>query len=209
MTEDNVKKIHENRIVITNNDAMLHANSESPQRQTFDKLQRLSSVSGKTQYWSYRIIKKIIDFVEDIEKTRITLIKQYCKKDEKNEPIMLGGEYQFDPDKKILYDQEIAAIKDPLPQEEIDKIAEAYCKRDKDDKPIKSKGNLFTFEPEKMNEFQTAFTEVMNTENTLPFDKVQIPSAVLEKMQANCQEEKDRLTIRDMIMLDKFFDFTE
>jgi hypothetical protein len=72
-------EIHSKRIVLTNNEAVMYTQANTTQRTAFEKLQRMSSVSGKTQYWSYRIIKKIIDIVEDVEKSRMNLVKKMKK----------------------------------------------------------------------------------------------------------------------------------
>ncbi len=207
MTVDNVEKINENRIVITNNDAVMYTQANTPQRSAFERLQKMSSVSGKTQYWSYRIIKKIIDIVEDVEKSRMNFVKEFCKKDEKGEPILIGGEYQFDPEQKKLLDREIP-LNEPVSQEERDKIYEKYCKRNDKGEPIKSKGNMYTFSPEGGESFQKSFMELLEQTNVLPFDRVTISTTVLEKMQTNLKPD-ECLTMQDMLLLDKLFDFVE
>jgi hypothetical protein len=200
-------EIHSKRIVLTNNEAVMYTQANTTQRTAFEKLQRMSSVSGKTQYWSYRIIKKIIDIVEDVEKSRMNLVKDFCKKDEKGEPILIGGEYQFDPEQKKLFDKEIPLEK-PIPQEVIDKIAEKYCRRNDKGEPIKSKGNMYTFSPEGGESFQKSFMELLEQTNVLPFDRVAISTTVLEKMQSNLKPD-ECLTMQDMLLLDKLFEFVE
>ncbi len=208
MVDDNIKQIHKNKIILTNNDILMLANNGTPLRQAFDKFQKISTISGTILYWSYRILKKVFDFANAIENSRMNLIKDFCKKDEKGEPVLLGGEYQFDPDQKKLFDEEIALLIPSLSQEEKDKIAEKFCKKGKDNNPIKTKGNLYTFNPEEGESFQKAFVEIMNMEIIFPFDKIVIPSATLEKMQVG-RDPKEHLTVEDMILLDKLFEFTE
>jgi hypothetical protein len=106
-----------------------------------------------------------------------------------------------------LFDKEIPLEK-PIPQEVIDKIAEKYCRRNDKGEPIKSKGNMYTFSPEGGESFQKSFMELLEQTNVLPFDRVAISTTVLEKMQSNLKPD-ECLTMQDMLLLDKLFEFVE
>lgn len=204
---EEVKKMNEKKIVMTVEEVLQFGSPGTPHRKSFDKLQKIASIAGKVQYWSYRVIKKVIYIMKDVEIKRLDLANQFCKKNEKGEPILTGGEYLFLPEQRKLYEAELTQLK-PASQKEKDDIAEKYCEVDKKGNPIKSKGNMFSFDPEDAESFNKAFMEVLATEVVLPFDKVIITSEVLEKMQKNI-DVKDVLTIGDMILLDKIFDFVE
>jgi len=57
-----------------------------------------------------------------------------------------------------------------------------------------------------MSAFQKAYGELMMVENVLNINRIKIDSARLEKMNAS---GKETLSVDDMILLEKFFDFVE
>jgi len=57
-----------------------------------------------------------------------------------------------------------------------------------------------------MSAFQKAYGELMMVENVLNINRIKIDSARLEKMNAS---GKETLSVDDMTLLEKFFDFVE
>lgn len=195
------------KIVLKNIEALEYANTQSPYRKAMDKILRLSVVSGKTQYWSYKLFKKIMSICEDIEKIRIKLIEENCKKDTNGKPILTGGEYQFTTENKKLYEEEFR--KEALKENpDLEALSLKYCKRDTEGNPIKSTGNQYTFSEEGLEKFKEAWNEVVMIDNTFAFPLIKVTPPILEKMNANKKPE-ECLTIGDMFLLEKFFEFTE
>lgn len=81
-----------------------------------------------------------------------------------------------------------------------------YCERDEDGDPIMVGGNNLSFNDEGMSAFQKAYGELMMAENVLNINRIKIDSAMLEKMNAS---GKETLSVDDMTLLEKFFDFVE
>ena len=67
-------------------------------------------------------------------------------------------------------------------------------------------GNNLSFNDEGMSAFQKAYGELMMAENVLNINRIKIDSATLEKMNAS---GKETLSMDDMTLLEKFFDFVE
>lgn len=214
MEEVKVVEMNKERIVLSNNDIMILVNP-TPVKDAFDKIQNASSVSGKTQYWTYRVWKKIIELHRDIDNVRIKLATDCCDKDEDGNPIFTDSQYAFEPEQRRNYDETIALAAlsvvgdnaEPLTKEQNDAIAEQFCKRDKKGRPIKEGGNSLSMSEEGGKKFNVLFSELMKEENTLPFDKIKIDSALLEKM--NDRAGANSIGITDMIMLEKIFEFSE
>ena len=57
-----------------------------------------------------------------------------------------------------------------------------------------------------MSAFQKAYGELMMVENVLNINRIKIDSARLEKMNAS---GKETLSVDDMTLYEKFFDFVE
>ena len=57
-----------------------------------------------------------------------------------------------------------------------------------------------------MSAFQKAYGELMMVENVLNINRIKIDSARLEKMNAS---GKETLSVDDMTLWEKFFDFVE
>ena len=57
-----------------------------------------------------------------------------------------------------------------------------------------------------MSAFQKAYGELMMVENVLNINRIKIDSARLEKMNAS---GKETLSVDDLTLLEKFFDFVE
>lgn len=86
------------RIVLTNDDIYSFVNPTSPFKTALDKIQRLCTVSGKTQYWIFRFMKKFQETISDLESTRMELVKKYADKDGNNNPkisLVTKGEHKF------------------------------------------------------------------------------------------------------------------
>jgi len=91
---DEMKKVvdmEEVKIKLKGEDFFAIANLMSPMRKGWDKLLQLSTISGKTQYWLFRIWKKIASEFENLDKARIALAKEYAAKDENGKPIETDG----------------------------------------------------------------------------------------------------------------------
>jgi len=212
MENEKVVEIHQNRIVLTNNDIMMLVN-QTPIKTAFDKIQNASSVSGKTQYWIYRTWKKIIEIFKDYEEVRVKLVKELCDKNKDGSPKFLDSQYQFKPEQRKLYEEEIKKVStlsngssSPISDIQAKEIAEKYCNKDKDGDPIKIGGSQFSLSEENMINFNKAFMELINVENVLPFDKIKIDSTLLEQMNSKLEKIIDVL---DMCMTEKIFDFVE
>lgn len=86
--EDNVVSMEEVKIKLTNGDVLNFATPDSPANVSFNKIQSLAVVSGKIQYWSFRVWKKMMELHKDIDEVRQGLVKTHAKKDEKGELII-------------------------------------------------------------------------------------------------------------------------
>jgi len=209
MAENKVVDINENRIVITSSEIMAFSNLMSPSHAAFGKLQKIVYVSGKLQYWVFKLAKKIDELYKDIDNLRIMLAKEHCVKGKKGELIFSDSKYKFSKENEAARQAEIKAAetpekaKDPAFLKELDL---KYCERDEDGDPIMVGGNNLTFTDEGMAKFQKAYDELMAAENILNINRIKIDSATLEKMNAS---GKDTLNINDMVVLEKFFDFVE
>ena len=182
--EENLLEVNKNRIVLTNFDISSLV-TQTPFRIAFDKMQMASSVSGKLQYWIYRLQKKIIELFNNTDSKRITLAKKFCEKEEDGSFIFLDSQYQFDPEQKELYDKELEARSKTFGVEANKKeIAEKYCKRDEKGKPIKVGGWALSFSEEGAAQFNPAYAELMGLENVLPFDRIIITSNLLEQINS-------------------------
>lgn len=117
--KDNVVDINEQaRIKLTNSDILNFINLVSLSRASLDKILKLSVVSGKTQYWVYKLWKKLTDLYTDIEKVRQDLLKVHAKKDEKNEIIIVNGNATFTDEGMKDYQAayaELIAVENELP----------------------------------------------------------------------------------------------
>lgn len=208
--EEKVLEINKDRIVLTNLDILSLIN-QTPIKAAFDKIQNASSVSGKIQYWIYKLWKKVIELYKDEEEVRVKLAKEMCEKEADGSPKFINAEYQFEPDEKELYDAEVKNLVHVLYSNEVDhqndviKIAEKYCKRDKEGNPVKTNSGNLSFSKEGMQNFNTAYTELLSIENVLSINKIKIDSASLEKMNS----KEKIIDVNDMIMLEKIFEFVE
>jgi len=217
-----VVDIMKNRIKLTNADVVMltqQVNTNdgrmvtSPAKNAFDKLQAALVTSGKPYYWAYRTWKKIVSLAKEAEEDRVALAKEFCDKDDAGEVIFSDSQYQFEPDQKKLYDEAIAAaslLDRKLSPEEIDAIADQFCKKDKKGKPIKTGGWQLKFSGEGITNFNNAYTAMLNEENVLDNDKITIGSELLEKINEKLEiNGKEIITLNDMIMVEKIFDFVE
>jgi len=208
MEENKVIDINENRIVITNMEVMTFANVMHQQHKTFQKLQNLVTVSGKLQYWVFKLGKKINDLFKDIEEVRIKLAKEHCKKDKKGEPAFSDSKYKFSKENEAARQTEIQAIDPEIAKDNafLKELDLKYCDKDEDGDPIMMGGNNLSFTDEGMIAFQKAFAELMEEKNVLNINRIKIDSALLEKIN---NSGKGTIDVNDMIVLDKFFDFVE
>ncbi len=214
--------ITKNKIKLTNADVIMLTQQmtdnngrlvTSPAKNAFNKLQSVLVTSGKPYYWVYRTWKKIISFAKEAEEDRVALAKEFCDKDETGAPVFADAQYQFEPDQKKLYDDTINAaslLDRVMTQEEIDAIAEQFCKRDDKDKPIKAGGSQLKFSTEGMANFNNAYVAMLNEEHVFDNDKITIDSVLLEKINEKLEiSSKEIVTLNDMIMVEKIFDFVE
>jgi len=206
------EEINKNRIVLTNMDVMM-LSQQTNVKNAFDKLSNYASISGKVQYWLYRLQKRIASQFKSSDEARIKLAKDFAEKDEDGEVIYIDGQYQFDPGQQKLYDEEIKDFKDTNPDKPAfkkgtteDTIAQKYCRKNEKGKPIKVNTNMLKLTPESQDKFNEAYTELIEDKEVYPFDKIIISSVLLEKMNAG---KPSPITVSEMIMLDKIVDFTE
>ena len=89
MTED------EARIKLTNEELYNLVSKIGPGRPSFDKLQQLSVVSGKTQYWVFRIWNYLTTVFDSLERARYELIKRHCRTNDKGQPVIIEGKCDF------------------------------------------------------------------------------------------------------------------
>ena len=135
----NVVDINENRIVITSDEVMAIANLMGPMHAAFGKLQRNVCVSGKVQYWVFKLAKKLGELNRDIDNMRIVLAKENCIKDKKGELVFSDAKYRFTKENEAAKQAEIQAAttsdeaKDPVFLENLDL---KYCDKDEDGDPI-------------------------------------------------------------------------
>lgn len=209
---EKVLEANKNRIVLTNNDILMFVN-KSRARAAFDRVQRASSVSGKTQYWVYRLWKRIEELHRDLDSVRTKIVVELCDKDPSGEVLFLDAEYVFDAKQKKLYEDEIKPLQSLMieKEEKLKEIAEKYCKRDDEGSPLKRGGNVPSFSKENLEKFDALFSEVLKEESTLPFDKIVIKAELLEKMNDRLSGQKgaEIISIDDMIVLEKVFSFVE
>ena len=105
----NVVDINENRIVITSDEVMAIANLMGPMHAAFGKLQRNVCVSGKVQYWVFKLAKKLGELNRDIDNMRIALAKENCIKDKKGELVFSDAKYRFTKENEAAKQAEIQA----------------------------------------------------------------------------------------------------
>ncbi len=189
MEKNNLIEINKNRIVLTNLE-IFNLISPTPVKVSFDKLQSISNVSGKLEYWIYRFWKKVIEFYKDIEEVRISLAKKFCEKNVDGSLRFIDSTYQFEPEQKKLYDTEVevGAYSEEDKKNAIEKIALKFCKRDEEGNPIKTGGTNLLFNKDGMEKFNLTFNELLEVENVFPIDKIRINSELLEKI--NCGEKR-------------------
>jgi hypothetical protein len=217
-----VVDIMKNRIKLTNADVVMltqQVNTNdgrmvaSPAKNAFDKLQAALVTSGKPYYWAYRTWKKIISMAKEFEEDRIALAKEFCDKDDTGEVIFADAQYQFEPTDKKSYDEAVAAANshDIKPTEaELEALAEIYCKKDGKGKSIKTGGWQLKFSGEGITNFNNAYMAMLNEENVLDNDKITIDSALLEKINEKLEiSGKEIISLNDMVMVEKIFDFVE
>lgn len=218
----NVVDIMRNRIKLTNSDVVMLTQQMttndgkivmSPAKNAFDKLQEALVTSGKPYYWAYKTWKKINTLAKEAEEDRVALAKQFCDKNDAGEPVFADSQYQFEPNQKKLYDDTITAtsLSDrKLSMEEIDAIANQFCKKDDKGNPIKTGGSQLKFSKEGMANFNNAYVAMLNEEHVLDNDKIAIDSALLEKINEKLEMVgKEIISLNDMIMVEKIFDFVE
>ena len=204
--ENKVVEMNKDRIVLTNQDIMLLIN-QTPMKAAFDKIKSVAVLDGKKYYWVYRIWSKIVDLFKKIEEDRVALAKEFCEKEEDGALKFTDAQYQFNPEQKKLFDEEIKAnVSIKMTKEEIDTISERFCKKDNKGKPIKAGGVNLSFSEENMPRFNAAFSELLLAENLLPINKIEINSELLEKMNNKLDQI---ISLDDMIMLGKIFTFVE
>lgn len=214
--------ITRNRIKLTNADVVILMQQMtdkdgrlvvSPAKNAFDKLQSALVTSGKPYYWTYRTWKKIISFAKEAEEDRVVLAKEFCDKDETGTPVFVDAQYQFEPGDKKSCDEAIAAATtfDVKPTEtELEALAEMFCKKDDKGNPIKTGGSQLKFSEEGMANFNNAYVAMLNEGHVLDNDKIEIDSALLEKINEKLEiNGKEIITLNDMLMVEKIFDFVE
>ena len=209
MEESKVVDINEDKIVITSSDLMTITNLMSPLHQAYNKLQSLTYVSGKLQYWVFKLTKKLNELHRDVDSVRVLLAKEYCIKNKRGELVFSDSQYKFTKENEEARQAEIDAAETPEKAKDpafLEELNLKYCERDEDGDPIMVGGNNLSFNNEGMAKFQKAFDELMSAENILNINKIKIDSTTLEKMNTS---GKDTLNINDMVVLEKFFDFVE
>ena len=195
---------------MTTNDGKI---AVSPAKNAFDKLQAALVTSGKPYYWVYRTWKKINSIAKEVEEDRIALAKQFCDKDSNGDLKFIDDQYQFDPDQKKEYDMAVKSMESSsieVSPEVKNAIAEKFCRKGKDDKPIKAGGSRLKFSEEGLDLFNKTYTTMLNEEIIFDNDKIIIDSTLLgsinEKLEAL---GKEMITLNDMLMMEKIFDFVE
>jgi len=209
MEESKVVDINEDKIVITSSDLMTITNLMSPLHQAYNKLQSLTYVSGKLQYWVFKLTKKLNELHRDVDSVRVLLAKEYCIKNKRGELVFSDSQYKFTKENEEARQAEIDAAETPEKAKDpafLEELNLKYFERDEDGDPIMVGGNNLSFNNEGMAKFQKAFDELMSAENILNINKIKIDSTTLEKMNTS---GKDTLNINDMVVLEKFFDFVE
>jgi hypothetical protein len=231
-------EINKGRIVLSNGEIFSLANP-TPFQTAFVKVQNACPVSGKTYYWVYKFWTKTVSLFKKADEDRVALAKKYGIKNEDGSIKVNPGEYQFSTEQKALYDKEMEELnekfkaesesaissaieskgdsdkekKDPialvLEKREVEEktIALKYCTRDQAGNPVPLQRVSIQFTPEGMQKFQEAFNELLKDEITYPMDKIKIDSSLLEKMNNN--NPKNIISINDMMMLERIFDFVE
>jgi hypothetical protein len=209
MEESKVVDINEDKIVITSSDLMTITNLMSPLHQAYNKLQSLTYVSGKLQYWVFKLTKKLNELHRDVDSVRVLLAKEYCIKNKRGELVFSDSQYKFTKENEEARQAEIDAAETPEKAKDpafLEELNLKYCERDEDGDPIMVGGNNLSFNNEGMSVFQKAYGELMMAENVLNINRIKIDSATLEKMNAS---GKETLSVDDMTLLEKFFDFVE
>ncbi len=209
MEESKVVDINEDKIVITSSDLMTITNLMSPLHQAYNKLQSLTYVSGKLQYWVFKLTKKLNELHRDVDSVRVLLAKEYCIKNKRGELVFSDSQYKFTKENEEARQAEIDAAETPEKAKDpafLEELNLKYCERDEDGDPIMVGGNNLSFNNEGMSVFQKAYGELMMAENVLNINRIKIDSATLEKMNAS---GKEILSVDDMTLLEKFFDFVE
>jgi hypothetical protein len=107
--ENNVVNIQEVKIKLTNQDVFNLSVPNNPIGMSLDKIKRASVVSGKLQYWMFRLQEQINNIRAGVETMRLTFIKEYATKDEKNEPIILPNNQYSLTDERLVEFQKVFA----------------------------------------------------------------------------------------------------
>lgn len=191
----------DDEIILTNGQVFNFCNEGFPEGKAFLKLQRNCGYAigaGKILYWLTKFYKEFTYILKDIEKTRIELLGKFCKRNEKNEPIL---EYQFTSEKRKLYNEEVLQIENPSIEDKR-KIAEKYCIRDQRGMPLSS----YTFEEGQIEKYSQEFNKTMEQLNILKFKRIVINSDLLEKINT---ASKEPLSAIDMINLEPIIEFVE
>lgn len=84
--------------------------TESPAETSFRKLMELVGISGRLQYWTYRLYGDISAIWKTIEKTRQQLAVQFADKDESGQPVKKENRYVIAPESVQGFNEEFIAL---------------------------------------------------------------------------------------------------
>jgi len=158
-------------------------------RGSIEAFQSLSNkeLPTKTAYWVGRFMTKLVKEHEGFEKQRIVLCKQFCRKDEKDEPIMIGGQDQYDIDDQVAFRKDM--------EEQLKIISEKHCKRDDEGNPIMIPNpGQQQFDIEDMEAFNTELENLAEIEIDFEFKPLTVDQLGDAKMKP-----RDLLGLGDFI----------
>ena len=140
----------------------------------------------KAAYWVGRFLTKLVKEHEYAEKRRIVLCEQFCRKDEQGEPIMIGGQDQYDIDDQVAFRKEL--------EEQVKIISEKYCKRDQEGKPKMIPGPQAQYDIEDMDAFNVELEKLTEIEIDLGFNPL-----TLEQLGDAKMKPRDLIGLEDFI----------
>lgn len=112
--------------------------------------------------------------------------------------------------------KEIGRLAKQADEERVE-LAKKYCDKDEKGEPkmmplpegsdASQQGQSLAFTGDNVQVFQQAFNALLDAENNLSISRIQIDSELLEKL--NNKLDSNPITLNEMIMLEKIFDFVE
>jgi len=166
-----------------------------------------ASKSGAVQVFMYRLMKQLSAIVTEMQEQRKSLIEDYALKDDKGQPINAEGPYVLSEENQKVYAEQVALISADSEEERIklaSLLAESLSDKDPEGKPIREKTSMVKIDPEKLSQFNEAFSIFIDHNYNLSIAPMQIKGELLDSLNKNA---KVPILVDHMLILDKFFTF--